>query len=183
MWNCWRNENWQGKQKYAETASSSVTSCTINQTWSDLGSNMDYRGEKLATKRLSRPYHSSGCQSPASHSGGPGSVLDQVVCCLPWTKWHWGRFPLPSVIHISCHLGWYKKLNCGRCIEWTEVSPRNLSSGKADLSYDYLLRLWPGLIWAEAPAVLTGERHSPERVLRLSASWRRLQNKENTSLN
>lgn len=141
MWNCWRNENWQGKPKCAETASPGVTSCTINQTWPDLGSTTDYRGEKLATKRLSRPYHSSGCQSPASHSGGPGSVLDQVVCCLPWTEWHWGRFPLPSVIpptsphsHImSSGLVQKTELWSGFQVDWSLTPPPELRQGRSKL--------------------------------------------------
>ena len=46
----------------------------------------------------------------------------------------------------------------------------------------YSLRLWPGLLWAAAPAILTGERHSPDRMLRSSASWRKLEKQEMKSL-
>jgi hypothetical protein len=30
-------------------------------------------------------------QSPASHRGGPGSSLGQVMRDLWWAKWHWGQ--------------------------------------------------------------------------------------------
>jgi hypothetical protein len=38
------------------------------------------------------PCHTSSGYSPASHRGGQGSSLGQVMWDLWWTKWHWGWF-------------------------------------------------------------------------------------------
>jgi hypothetical protein len=48
------------------------------------------------SKPFKRPCHRSGGYSLASHVGGPGSILGQVMWDLWWTKWHWGRFS-PSI--------------------------------------------------------------------------------------
>jgi hypothetical protein len=77
---------------------------------------------------LTRSYHSSAGQSPASIPG-------QVTWDLWWTKWHWGMFlrelcfPLPILIlptaphSSSIARGWYNGLNTGRRNKWTQSHP------------------------------------------------------------
>jgi hypothetical protein len=59
----------------------------------------------------SRPCHSSGRYFAASHIGGPGSSLGQVMWDLWWTKWNWGRFsPSTLVSPANSHSAYYSTL-------------------------------------------------------------------------
>jgi hypothetical protein len=53
LWSNWWNEDWQGKPKYSEKTCCSATLSTTNPTWQDPGSNLDCRGGKPATNRMS----------------------------------------------------------------------------------------------------------------------------------
>jgi len=37
-------------------------------------------------------------QSLVFHCGGPGLILNQSICDLWWTKWHWARISLSTSI-------------------------------------------------------------------------------------
>jgi hypothetical protein len=43
-WGIWRNEDWQGKQKYSDKTHPSATLSTTNPTWPDPGSNPGHHG-------------------------------------------------------------------------------------------------------------------------------------------
>jgi hypothetical protein len=49
----WWNDIDGGKLKYWEKTCTSATFSATNLTWTDLGSNLDLRGERPATDRLS----------------------------------------------------------------------------------------------------------------------------------
>jgi hypothetical protein len=53
MWSSRWNYNWQGKPQYSEKTCPSATLSTTNPIWPDLGWNLDCRGGKPATNRLS----------------------------------------------------------------------------------------------------------------------------------
>jgi hypothetical protein len=53
VWSSRWNEDWQGKPKYSEKSCPSATLSTTNPPWPDLGWNLDSRGGKPATNRLS----------------------------------------------------------------------------------------------------------------------------------
>jgi hypothetical protein len=42
---------------------------------------------------VTRPCHNSGDYSPASHSGGSGSIPGQIM-------WYWGRFSPSTSVHL-----------------------------------------------------------------------------------
>jgi hypothetical protein len=48
-----------------------------------------------------RPCHSSGGWPPASHCGGLGSIANQVMWNLWWTKWHWGEFFFSTSVSLE----------------------------------------------------------------------------------
>jgi hypothetical protein len=122
MWNCSRNENWQGKPKYVETVSPSAISCTTNQTWPDLGVKYglsrwgtgDYRPQKVVPLlRLSFSGVPTRRSAFGLRSGSVGFAIGKVA--LGQVSSNYLGFPgqlsfyqLPHT-HISCHLGCYKK--------------------------------------------------------------------------
>jgi hypothetical protein len=53
LWRNWWNEDWQRKPKYSEKTFPSTTLSTTNPTWLDPGLNLNRRGGKPATNRLS----------------------------------------------------------------------------------------------------------------------------------
>jgi hypothetical protein len=71
-------------------------------------------------KAVSRPYHGSCGQSPASHRGGPGSIQGQSTWDLWWTKWCCNRF-FPE------HFGFPMSISFHRC-SITRKNGKNWSS-------------------------------------------------------
>jgi hypothetical protein len=53
LWSNWWNEDWQGKPKYSGKTSPSDTLSTTNPTWPDPCANLNRRGGKPASNRLS----------------------------------------------------------------------------------------------------------------------------------
>jgi hypothetical protein len=57
-----------------------------------------YETECVWTMVKGWPCYSSGSLLLASHCGGPGLNLCQVMKDLWWTRWHWGRFSLSTLV-------------------------------------------------------------------------------------